>query len=558
MDKIRVSASPGVIAGLIDNLKEDLKEISGDPSLEISFKPPLKEAPTASVYEIHFNTAHRTGRPYKQGSLGIFNFYADQVKKEDKYYQMGEIGLTPGPSQTSFMVVNGFDCQDFPAHEAVINSILDRLRRDGFVKGANGTQPKPARKLRLDLLAGGDMDNSKAKSEIVDRSQPKQLNHLSVKNFGPIQSADVTFGDLTVFVGPQATGKSILLQLLKLLLDRQYIKNEFRRAGIDWGEQFSAFLGVYFGEGMQGLWNPKKTKITFNHEPVDLPQLVKLAKAHKGESMFFIPAQRVLAIREGWPQAFTYYDPGVPFAVREFSEELRLMMNQYGSEKAIFPMPRRLKDEFRQMVQRHIFPSFDLKVDTERAQKRLVLASGENSLPFMVWSAGQREFVPLLLGLYHLLTPAGASRRSGVEWAVIEELEMGLHPRAIGVVVLMIFDLMARGYKVCISTHSPQVLDALWALKHLRENDAKPEALLSVFEAPETSTMLNLARQVMKKTSKVYYFDRESGTTRDISDLDPSSEETGDSGWGGLSEFSGRANEAVARAVANANRGEKK
>ena len=46
---------------------------------------------------------------------------------------------------------------------------------------------------------------------------------LRVKNVGPIRTADVTPGDLTVFVGPQATGKSIFLQILKLLVDRDSI-----------------------------------------------------------------------------------------------------------------------------------------------------------------------------------------------------------------------------------------------------------------------------------------------------------------------------------------------
>jgi hypothetical protein len=55
----------------------------------------------------------------------------------------------------------------------------------------------------------------------------------------------------------------------------------------------------------------------------------------------------------------------------------------------------------------------------------------------------------------------------------------------------------------------------------------------------------------MTKTYKVHYFDKDSGITRDISDLDPDAEESGDAGWGGLSEFSGRASAAVARAVAN-------
>ena len=99
-------------------------------------------------------------------------------------------------------------------------------------------------------------------------------------------------------------------------------------------------------------------------------------------------------------------------------------------------------------------------------------------------------------------------------------------------------------------------MDAIWALKHLRESQASPESLLDIFEAPHTPLMHDLAQTMMQKKVKVFYFDRESGTTRDISELDPSSEEEGEAGWGGLSEFSGRANEAVARAVANADREE--
>ncbi len=379
---------------------------------------------------------------------------------------------------------------------------------------------------------------------------------LNVQKFGPLTSAHVAFGDLTVLVGPQATGKSVFLQLVKLMVDTSHVKYEFRRASIDWENDFQLFLDVYFGEGMSSLWKPHKTRIELNGEEVRLPELLKAAKPAKGESMFFIPAQRVLAMRDGWPQAFGYYDAGVPFAVREFSEELRQLMSRFGTAGTLFPVPRRLKEEFRDLIQRHIFPGFDLKVDTERAQKRMVLSSWEESpaLPFMVWSAGQREFVPLLLGLSWLLTSTRAPRRKGLRWVVIEELEMGLHPRAIAVVVLMLFELVSRGYRVCISTHSPQVLDALWALKHLKGNNAPPEALLQVFDAPQSPGMLEMAEGVLQKTAKVYYFDRDTGHTRDISDLNPESEEAGESGWGGLAEFSGRANAAVARAVANAGR----
>ena len=58
----------------------------------------------------------------------------------------------------------------------------------------------------------------------------------------------------------------------------------------------------------------------------------------------------------------------------------------------------------------------------------------------------------------------------------------------------------------------------------------------------------------MTKHVKVYYFDPKIGKTKDISELDVDREEEGEDGWGGLSEFSGRANAAVAMAAANAER----
>ena len=273
----------------------------------------------------------------------------------------------------------------------------------------------------------------------------------------------------------------------------------------------------------------------------------------EGRELFFIPAQRVLALRDGWPRPFTDYSPGDPFAVREFSEKLRGLVEKEFSGESLFPQQRRLKKTFRDLLERDVFSKFALKVDKVRSQKRLVLdaSQGGDSLPFMVWSAGQREFVPLLLGFYWLMPPTKVSRRGAIEWVVLEELEMGLHPRAISVVLLLVFELLARGYRACLSTHSSQVLDALWALRHLREHDAGPEALLEVFAAPKTQPMLKLAEDVLSKTQRVYYFDPVKEISRDISDLDPEAEGEGESGWGGLSEFSGRANQVVARAVAN-------
>ena len=377
---------------------------------------------------------------------------------------------------------------------------------------------------------------------------------LKIKNLGQIREANLSFGDLTVLVGPQATGKSIVLQLLKLILDAGKVQDVMGNYGLDWGHKLPEFLDVYFGEGMRSIWRAGTTSIEWEGKPVDLPGMAKRKRPTKEETLFFIPAQRVLALRDGWPRPFTDYAPGDPFAVREFSEKLRVLVEQEFGGSDLFPQERRLKREFRELLQRHVFSKYHLKVDKVRSQKRLVLgpAGKAEPLPYMVWSAGQREFVPLLLGFYWLMPSTKISTRDDIRWVVLEELEMGLHPRAIGVVLLLALELLARGYRVCLSTHSPQVLDAVWALKHLKANGADAQAILGVFEAENTQAMRKLADTAMEKSLKVFYFDTETGKTRDISQLDPSAEEEGESGWGGLSEFSGRANRAVARSVANA------
>jgi len=383
--------------------------------------------------------------------------------------------------------------------------------------------------------------------------------HLKLGNIGQITQADLKFGDLTVLVGPQATGKSIALQFLKLMVDAGHVQDELTRYGLDWSGKLPEFFDIYFGEGMRSLWHNGQSSVTWKGKLIDVPKMVGRKRKNKDESLFFIPAQRVLTLRDGWPRPFTDYSPGDPFAVREFSERLRdLVEKEFGSSEKLFPQQRRLKQEFRQMLERTVFGGFQLQVDKSRVQKRLVLETSAEPLPYMVWSAGQREFVPLLLGLYWLMPPTKVSRRGKVEWVVLEELEMGLHPRAITALLLMVLELVARGYRVCLSTHSPQVLEAVWALRHLKENGASPSSLLAVFDAPNTQAMQRLAETAMSKRMEVHYFDPVTGCTRDISELDPDNEEPGEGGWGGLTEFSGRANAAVARAVANAERGDRR
>jgi energy-coupling factor transporter ATP-binding protein EcfA2 len=378
---------------------------------------------------------------------------------------------------------------------------------------------------------------------------------LKLQHVGPIAEADLTFGDLTVLVGPQASGKSIALQMLKLVLDTASVQDIMKRYGLDWSGAVPEFFDAYFGEGMRGIWNDRRSTVSWEGRAVDMSRRARGRRGPKRESLFYIPAQRVLALRDGWPRPFLDYSPGVPFVVCDFGENLRLLVEkELGASKELFPQERRLTRDFREMLDRSVFKGFRLRMDKVRPRRRLVLGATQESLPFMVWSAGQREFVPLLLGLYWLMPPGQAARRRAIDWVVLEELEMGLHPRAITVVLLMVFGLVARGYRVCISTHSPQVLEAVWALRQVQASraPAPTRALLRVFDAPYTPKMRKIARIVLRKNVQVYYFDGATGRARDISSLDLDDEESGGGGWGGLTEFSGRANAVVADAAANA------
>lgn len=391
-----------------------------------------------------------------------------------------------------------------------------------------------------------------------------RITRLKLQRIGQIECADITFGDLTVLVGPQATGKSIFLQFLKLGLDTGYVHDQLRKHGIEWKRDVPTFLDVYLGEGMRGVWredaNGSSVSVSTGTENGLTENVVKWVTPRprsRKTTAFYIPAQRVLSLANGWPRPFQGFASEDPFSVRDFSETFRLLMEQeFSRTAALFPKTNRLKREYRELLSEHVFGGFALEVDRHGAQKRLVLRHESDvqcSIPFMAWSAGQREFVPLLMGLYWLMPSAKVKRRGDLQWVIIEELEMGLHPNAISVVMLLVLELLWRGYRVCLSTHSSHVLDVVWAMRIIRDRQANPNKLLDVFGVKKTGPMKTVVEVVSRKEVRVYYFDRE-GKSHDISNLDPCSENIWEAGWGGLSEFSGRVNEVVAEIVNSAPR----
>ena len=68
---------------------------------------------------------------------------------------------------------------------------------------------------------------------------------------------------------------------------------------------------------------------------------------------------------------------------------------------------------------------------------------------------------------------------------------------------------MRRGYRVVLSTHSPVVLDMVWALQEFKKLGSSEASVRQVFDLPSTPDAKKIAQSALTKDYAVYYFDRD-------------------------------------------------
>lgn len=86
---------------------------------------------------------------------------------------------------------------------------------------------------------------------------------LEIHNFGPIKSAEIEVSDLTVFVGPQATGKSLTAQILYFFrcLERLVVWES------DQAESIQLGLKQWLGSKLS-LYTSSKTHLSWSHPDI--------------------------------------------------------------------------------------------------------------------------------------------------------------------------------------------------------------------------------------------------------------------------------------------------
>ena len=203
------------------------------------------------------------------------------------------------------------------------------------------------------------------------------MTTLHIRNVGQIVDANLTFGDLTVLVGPQATGKSIALQLLKLMVDAGQVQAELSRYGLDWEGELPDFLDAYLGEGMRAdlarqkalsngrarLWispNGRHANATPSRNPFSSSRpsaCSPCATAGLARSPTTLPATHSLCANTARNSACWSSRSSAP---------PETCSHRSGA----------LKREFRDLLQENVFSNFHLSVDKVRSQKRLVLGPG--------------------------------------------------------------------------------------------------------------------------------------------------------------------------------------
>ena len=379
------------------------------------------------------------------------------------------------------------------------------------------------------------------------------MEHLSIRHLGSINDIDIEFGDLTFFVGPQASGKSLTLEALKLIEDRDSIIDTLDKYNYIIGHNPQRILNIYFGEGLGKMWSDE-TYLELDGRRLTLKDIANKSQ-NKESSIFYVPAQRIACMGDGYPKFFNDFSFTTPYVLRDFSEILRTFVQlNIADAGKVFPIKSRFSNIQKEAFDKSIFHKGKITLSETAGQRKMFLDIDGLSIPFMAWSTGQKEFMPLLLAFYCLAeSPSKVAKKDKYSTVIIEEPEMGLHPKAIESILLQICELICEGYKVIVSTHSSLFIEFAWAFNTLKKNNESDihAALCDLFKVKTTSSVGKMLGKFIENSIRTYFFSLSGETgsvsAKDISSRDDMSDEVDLSEWGGIMDFATRTNDTVSK-----------
>jgi hypothetical protein len=318
-------------------------------------------------------------------------------------------------------------------------------------------------------------------------SEVAMKEHLAIQKFGPIQKAEIDVRDLTIFVGPQATGKSLAAQVLyflrrieDLIPPSQLLAPDDADLPLDSARIVEATLStlkwwfgnesaVYAGPGTLLSWAPTEPTTGVERELQWDDSSVHLSKALEGRlqviengqdrrAHVYIPAGRALysflrshtllsrvPASEEWPGYVLKFYETLGRTIEWLWRKQEQQENKYefdNTPEAIFLRPRInaiMKGQIR-------YGPGAVLLEVKRKQLR----------PETI-AAGQMEIWPF----WAIVEEGIQTKRLDSAHIYFEEPEAHLHPGAQRNVMEIVAYLVKRNTRFLITTHSPYILYAV-------------------------------------------------------------------------------------------------
>lgn len=159
----------------------------------------------------------------------------------------------------------------------------------------------------------------------MKQSRPK----ISVENFGPVREGTVEFKPLTVFIGPNNSGKTYMATLMYALF-KAFARNAFSTV---WPPQFHGAFGDEYGETLRSWTTPPP--LTVN----DLPDGVREALERMASSLIYDGTGN---LSRGMLDAFGVIDTShLASRVNGEARSFALSVSAFGLDQSIIKLPQK-------------------------------------------------------------------------------------------------------------------------------------------------------------------------------------------------------------------------
>ncbi|MBO9201147.1 MULTISPECIES: AAA family ATPase [Niastella] len=267
------------------------------------------------------------------------------------------------------------------------------------------------------------------------------MEKLRIRNFGPIEDADIDLKRINVFIGPQASGKSTIAKVISAFRSYNNLKAEWVERGFIERLKEDYGLSSFFQEGTN--ISLETNNGTFSIGNASSPSMLQEPEAayYSIPSSVYIPTERVLV-------------PLISENSFLFISE-KIFIQKYITEFGIlFQNGRKLTKELTVDFLDGVTYYYEDGVDKVKLKNGRTIRLTESS-------NGIQTTLPLLLAVIFLSDKVGKKNTRDISIA-IEEPELSLFPSAQTALLKYLLELITPlNYHLTITTHSPYTLTTI-------------------------------------------------------------------------------------------------